>query len=74
MAKGDFPVLIGVGQAMSQWDGKKGAEGAPSPLSLMADASKAALADTGAPGIAAAIDALAVVRIFEDSEIGRAHV
>ena len=73
MAKGDLPVLIGVGQAMSQWDGKSGPEGAPSPLSLMADASKAALVDAGAPGIAAAIDALAVVRIFEDSVPGDRH-
>lgn len=37
----------------------------------MAEASKAALADTGAANIAAAIDTLAVVRIFEDS-VGRA--
>src|SRR3990167_5993503 len=71
MAKGDLPVLIGVGQSLSQWDGKSGPAGAPSPLSLMADASKAALADTGAAGIAAAIDTIAVVRIFEDS-VGRA--
>ncbi|MFN3913268.1 acetyl-CoA acetyltransferase [Hyphomonas sp.] len=71
MAKGDLPVLIGVGQSLSQWDGKAGPAGAPSPLSLMADASNAALADTGVPGIAAAIDTLAVVRIFEDS-VGRA--
>ena len=75
MAKGDLPVLIGVGQSLSQWDGqnlgKSGPVGAPSPLSLMTDASKAALADTGAPGIAAAIDTIAVVRIFEDS-VGRA--
>lgn len=71
MAKGDLPVLIGVGQSLSQWDGKAGSAGAPSPLSLMADASKAALADTDVPGIAAAIDTLAVVRIFEDS-VGRA--
>jgi len=71
MAKGDLPVLIGVGQSLSQWDGKTGPAGAPSPLSLMAGASKAALADTGAPGIAAAIDTVAVVRIFEDS-VGRA--
>lgn len=73
MAKGDLPVLVGVGQAMSQWDGKAGAAGAPSPLSLMADASNAALADTGASGIAGAIDALAVVRIFEDSVPGDRH-
>ncbi|MBK8198920.1 MAG: acetyl-CoA acetyltransferase [Acidobacteria bacterium] len=71
MAKGDLPVLIGVGQSLSQWDGKSGAAGAPSPLSLMADASKAALADTGASGIAGAIDTIAIVRIFEDS-VGRA--
>ena len=71
MAKGDMPVLVGVGQSLSQWDGTSGPDGAPSPLSLMVDASKAALADTGAAGIAAAIDTLAVVRIFEDS-IGRA--
>ena len=71
MAKGDLPVLIGVGQSLSQWDGKAGPAGAPSPLSLMAEASKAALADTGAANIAAAIDTIAVVRIFEDS-VGRA--
>lgn len=71
MAKGDLPVLIGVGQSLSQWDGKTGPAGAPSPLSLMAEASKAALADAGAAGIAAAIDTIAVVRIFEDS-VGRA--
>jgi acetyl-CoA C-acetyltransferase len=71
MAKGDLPVLIGVGQSLSQWDGKSGPAGAPSPLSLMVDASKAALADTGAAGITAAIDTIAVVRIFEDS-VGRA--
>ena len=71
MAKGDMPVLVGVGQSLSQWDGTNGPDGAPSPLSLMVDASKAALADAGAAGIADAIDTLAVVRIFEDS-IGRA--
>lgn len=73
MAKGDLPVLIGVGQSLSQWDGKAGAAGAPSPLSLMAEASKAAFADTGVPGIAAAIDTIAVVRIFEDSVRGAPH-
>ncbi|KCZ58764.1 MULTISPECIES: acetyl-CoA acetyltransferase [Hyphomonas] len=71
MAKGDMPVLVGVGQSLSQWDGTNGPDGAPSPLSLMVDASKAALADAGAAGIAGAIDTLAVVRIFEDS-VGRA--
>ena len=47
MAKGAMPVLVGVGQSMSQWDGKSGADGAPSPLSLARDASKAALKDAG---------------------------
>jgi acetyl-CoA C-acetyltransferase len=50
-----------------------GQPGPPSPLSLMVDASKAALADTGAAGIAGAIDTLAVVRIFEDSVRGAPH-
>lgn len=65
MAKGDMPVLVGVGQAVSHWDGSAGPGGAPSPLSLAADASKAALADAGLA--AGEVDALAFVRIFEDS-------
>ena len=73
MAKGDFPVLVGVGQSLSQWDGSAGPAGAPSPLSLMVEASKAALADTGAAGIAGAIDTIAVVRIFEDSVRAAPH-
>ena len=73
MAKGDLPVLVGVGQSLSQWDGSAGPAGAPSPLSLMVDASKAALADTGAASIADAIDTLAVVRIFEDSVRNAPH-
>ena len=67
MAKGDLPVLVGVGQSLSQWDGTNGPDGAPSPLSLMVDASKAALADSGAEALANSIDTIAVVRIFEDS-------
>jgi len=73
MAKGDLPVLVGVGQSLSQWDGSAGPAGAPSPLSLMVDASKQALADTGAANVAGAIDTLAVVRIFEDSVRGAPH-
>lgn len=65
MARGDMPVLVGVGQALSQWDGTVGAAGAPSPLSLAADASKAALADAGLAGDA--VDTVAFVRTFEDS-------
>jgi acetyl-CoA C-acetyltransferase len=73
MAKGDLPVLVGVGQSLSQWDGSAGPAGAPSPLSLMVNASKQALADTGAANVAGAIDTIAVVRIFEDSVRGAPH-
>lgn len=73
MAKGDFPVLVGVGQSLSQWDGTAGPASAPSPLSLMVEASKKALIDTGAPDVTGAIDMIAVVRIFEDSVRGAPH-
>ncbi|MCI4645345.1 MAG: acetyl-CoA acetyltransferase [Hyphomonadaceae bacterium] len=66
MAKGDMPVLVGVGQKVSHWDGSAGSVGAPSPLSLAHDASRAALADAGLSE-ADVIDTLAFVRIFEDS-------
>lgn len=65
MAKGDMPVLVGVGQSVSHWDGADGAAGAPSPLSLAAGASQAAFANAGIP--AGDVDTLAFVRIFEDS-------
>jgi acetyl-CoA C-acetyltransferase len=67
------PVLIGAGQAMSPWDGSGAPAGAPSPLSLMLAATRAALADTGIARADAAIDTLAVVRIFEDSVPGDRH-
>ncbi|MEL6567264.1 MAG: acetyl-CoA acetyltransferase [Pseudomonadota bacterium] len=73
MAKGDMPVLVGVGQFTSHWDGTAGPDGAPSPLSLATEAAQAALQDCGAAGIAAAIDTLAFVRIFEDSVPGDNH-
>ncbi len=74
MAKSTLPVLIGAGQSLSQWDGSAGADGAPSPLSLMAEASRAALADTGAAeAVARAIDLVTVVRIFEDSTPANHH-
>ncbi|MEO0818383.1 MAG: acetyl-CoA acetyltransferase [Pseudomonadota bacterium] len=73
MAKGDMPVLVGVGQFTSHWDGTAGPDGAPSPLSLATEAAQAALKDCGAAGIAAAIDTLAFVRIFEDSVPGDNH-
>ena len=65
MARGDMPVLVGVGQTVSHWDGAAGPAGAPSPLSLATDAAKAALADAGLSG--SDVDRLAFVRIFEDS-------
>lgn len=71
MTKGSMPILVGVGQAMSEWDGSSGADGAPSPLSLAADASRAALSDAGVP--ASEIDTLTFVRIFEDSVRGAPH-
>ena len=73
MAKGDLPVLVGVGQSLSQWDGTSGPDGAPSPLSLMVDASRAAISDSGAEGLSTSIDTIAVVRIFEDSVGGAPH-
>lgn len=68
-----MPVLVGVGQSLSQWNGSDGAEGAPSPLSLMVDAAKAAIADAGTEKVIAAINTIAVVRIFEDSVRGVPH-
>ena len=71
MPKGSIPVLVGVGQFTSHWDGTAGPDGAPSPSSLCVPASKTALKDAGIP--ASAIDTLAVVRIFEDSVPGDNH-
>ncbi|MEM1390370.1 MAG: acetyl-CoA acetyltransferase, partial [Pseudomonadota bacterium] len=71
MAKGSIPVLVGVGQVTSHWDGTSGSEGSPSPKSLCVEASKLALSDAGLP--ADTIDTLAVVRIFEDSVPGDNH-
>ncbi|MGB3626380.1 MAG: acetyl-CoA acetyltransferase [Henriciella sp.] len=71
MAKGSMPVLVGVGQSMSQWDGSDGAEGAPSPLSLATNASKEALKDAGVD--ASNIDTITFVRIFEDSVRNAPH-
>ena len=71
MPKGAMPVLVGVGQVTDQWDGTRGAEGAPSPKSLCVDASQIALQDAGIS--ASDIDTIAVVRIFEDSVPGDRH-
>ncbi|MEO1642817.1 MAG: acetyl-CoA acetyltransferase [Pseudomonadota bacterium] len=71
MPKGAIPVLVGVGQVTSHWDGTAGPAGAPSPKSLCVEASQIALADAGFS--ADMIDTLAVVRIFEDSVPGDFH-
>lgn len=65
MSKGSMPVLVGVGQTVSHWDGTAGSAGAPSPLSLCVDASEIALRDAGIA--ASEIDTISVIRIFEDS-------
>lgn len=71
MAKGAIPVIVGVGQVTDHWDGSEGAAGAPSPKSLCVSASELALKDAGLS--ASEIDAIAVVRIFEDSIPGDRH-
>ncbi len=70
MSRDLTPVLIGVGQSVSQWNGTQGVDGAPSVLSMMVDAAKAAVSDTGLAGLAQHIDAIAVVRVFPDSTPG----
>ena len=61
------PILIGVGQTVSHWDGADAAQ-APSPLSLCRAAAQRALDDTGAAAeVAKSIDVLAVVRTNLDS-------
>ncbi len=73
MASKPMPVLVGAGQSVNHWDGADGPVGAPSPLSLAADATKAALLDAGAPDLASVLDLVAFVRIFEDSVPGDNH-
>ena len=59
------PVVIGVGEASERIDGPDYA--ALSPVALAAKAAAAALANTGAPGLAAHIDTIAAIRQFEVS-------
>ena len=64
------PILVGVGQSVSHWDGAD-PDAAPSPLSLSRAAAQAALHDTGASDeLARAIDVIAVVRTNLDSVAG----
>jgi acetyl-CoA C-acetyltransferase len=59
------PVVIGVGEASERIDAPDYA--ALSPVELAARAARAALADAGAPGLAAHIDTIAAIRQFEVS-------
>lgn len=75
MSKERVPVLVGVGQSVSHWDGKSGAKGAPSYLSLAVEAARRALSDTGAADkIGAEIDTVAIVRSMADSIPSSSHV
>ena len=64
MPKGAMPVLVGVGQAVSQWDGSNGPDRAPSPHSLNVEATKAALKDAGIS--ASQIEILILARTNDD--------
>ena len=70
MAKGSMPVLVGIGQAVSHWDGTSGLEGMPTALGLAEEAARKALADSQADDMSAvieAIDTVTMVRTMEDS-------
>ena len=58
------PVLVGCGDVT---DTMTPATDARSPFDLLAQAGRLALADTGAPGIAAVIDTVATLRLFSDT-------
>ena len=61
------PVLVGV----AQWVDRTSEPGQGlSPQEMMAGVARAAIADSGGHGIEAAIDAVAVVRLFQDSGFG----
>lgn len=61
------PILVGVAQSVDRISAP--GEGL-SPQEMMAAVSKAALADTGVQGVAAAIDCVTIVRLFQDSGFG----
>jgi len=62
-----LPVVIGVGQVVDYWDGED-LKTAPNPVSLMAEAVRTALADTGqARAVLGVIDVVCVLRTTEDS-------
>ena len=61
---GRMPVLVGCGDVT---DLQTPAEAGRSPYELIAQAARTALQDTGAPGIDAAIDTVAMIRSFADT-------
>jgi acetyl-CoA C-acetyltransferase len=64
------PVIVGVGQCLSQWRGGA-VHDAPSPQGLRAEAARLALADSGqGAGLAASIDRVVAVRTMPDSVPG----
>ncbi|MEL6324571.1 MAG: acetyl-CoA acetyltransferase, partial [Pseudomonadota bacterium] len=67
MARGELPVLVGVGQAVSHWTAEEGVAAAPSYVSLAEQAISRALQDAGGGLPPDAIDTLAMVRTMEDS-------
>ncbi len=58
------PILVGCGEVSDQ---TTPCEAARSPFDLIAAAGRVALADAGGAGLAAAIDTVAMVRLFADS-------
>lgn len=64
MAQGAMPVLVGVGQSVSHWDGSQSAAEAPSPHTLNVEATTAALADAGIS--ASEIEIILLARTMDD--------
>jgi hypothetical protein len=58
------PILVGCGDVT---DLTTPVEARRSPMDLIAQAGRQALADAGAPGLAGAIDTVAVLRLFSDT-------
>ena len=61
------PVLVGIAQSVDRTSAP--GEG-QSPQDMMAAVSRAAIADCGGHGVAAAIDCITVVRLFQESGFG----
>lgn len=64
MIESSTPILVGCGDVT---DLSTPAERGRSPFDLIAEAGRIALADAGAPGLAQAIDAVAMLRLFADT-------